>query len=81
MGEETTTKFCAHCKQTKPLTDFYKNKGRLDGVCVYCKICTNERIKEKRKENPERFREISKKSKIKNKEHNQAYNKKYREVI
>ena len=39
------TKFCSKCKQTKPITDFHKNKSRGDGLSTYCKTCENERGK------------------------------------
>ena len=34
-----TSKVCPHCKETKPLTDFYNRRG-VEGGSVYCKICT-----------------------------------------
>lgn len=32
-------KYCSRCKETKPLSEWYKNAGRSDGLGVYCKIC------------------------------------------
>lgn len=32
-------KFCPSCKNFKPITDYYKNKGRHDGLRSYCKEC------------------------------------------
>ena len=32
-------KTCCACKQERPLTDFWKNKSRKDGLCIECKNC------------------------------------------
>jgi hypothetical protein len=32
-------KRCARCGQTKPLSEFHKNKSRRDGVQTYCRPC------------------------------------------
>jgi hypothetical protein len=32
-------KRCARCGQTKPLSEFHKNRRRRDGVQTYCKRC------------------------------------------
>lgn len=33
------TKVCSTCGERKPITEYYKNAGRYDGVQVYCKAC------------------------------------------
>ena len=33
------TKLCPKCEQTLPTTSFFKNKGRVDGLQGYCKLC------------------------------------------
>lgn len=33
-------KMCSRCVKILPLTSFGKNKGRPDGVTVYCRACT-----------------------------------------
>lgn len=38
-------KTCPGCKQTKPLSDYYKNRARHDKVNPYCKSCQKERYK------------------------------------
>lgn len=38
-------KFCNKCKETKPLSDFNKNKNREDGFQIYCKSCMREASK------------------------------------
>lgn len=37
----TDTKFCPHCKKTKPVTEFGKAKSRKNGLSCYCKTCNN----------------------------------------
>jgi len=38
MSDEPS-KHCTKCKQTKPLSQFNRNRARYDGVSVYCKSC------------------------------------------
>lgn len=38
-------KRCGRCKQEKPITDFHKDKNRLDGYQNQCKICKNAILK------------------------------------
>lgn len=33
------TKLCPKCEQIHPTTSFFKNKGRVDGLQGYCKLC------------------------------------------
>ena len=40
------SKRCARCKTEKPVVDFNKNKGRSDGLQVYCRPCQNTATKE-----------------------------------
>lgn len=39
MSKTNIAKICSHCKQIKPLSEFYKNKSAKDGYQTYCKIC------------------------------------------
>lgn len=39
-------KFCPKCGNNKPLSEFYKNRARKDGVDTYCKDCEKARNKE-----------------------------------
>jgi hypothetical protein len=32
-------KFCYQCRKWKPLSEYYKNKRRYDGLCSECKEC------------------------------------------
>lgn len=58
-------KTCSKCKETKELTEFYKFKGRKDGLHSQCKVC----IKTANKANYEA-----------NKEHKKAMSRAYREA-
>ena len=44
-------KTCRKCKETKPLTEFYKNKDSKDGHLNACKKCQSEQMKESHSEN------------------------------
>jgi len=33
------TKHCSKCNTTKPVSEFYKNRAREDGLQTYCKPC------------------------------------------
>jgi NAD-dependent SIR2 family protein deacetylase len=35
------TKKCCHCKETKPVSDFYKDSNNKDGLYNNCKSCHN----------------------------------------
>jgi hypothetical protein len=37
--ECTALKTCSKCHITKPVGEFYKNNGNMDGLCYYCKEC------------------------------------------
>ena len=39
MAEQIISKRCSRCKQVKPLSEFYKDKGRKDGHACGCKNC------------------------------------------
>lgn len=38
------TKLCPKCGRTLPVTEFYKNSSKGDGVSTYCKECTKTAI-------------------------------------
>ena len=44
------SKFCPSCKLTKLLSEFWKHKGRKDGVQSICKVCHLKLNKHKDKE-------------------------------
>lgn len=41
-------KHCSHCKQSKPLTEFSRNRSCPDGYAYQCKRCKNELAKRSR---------------------------------
>lgn len=45
-------KKCSICSITKPRSDFYSDRSRVDGISSYCKPCTSKRNKKWRDENP-----------------------------
>ena len=46
---EKGTKVCSKCKRELPISEFYKNKSRKDGLNAQCKNCMNEYAKNYRK--------------------------------
>lgn len=61
MDVKAKTKHCAACNSAKPTDDFHKNKGRSDGLSVYCKGCTNKRSLYWQRNNAERHTNTVKK--------------------
>ena len=47
MSEPIYTKQCTKCKEIKPLSEFYKDKNRKDGLYPQCKQCEKERGRKK----------------------------------
>lgn len=52
-------KTCRKCGKEKPLDQFYNHPSSTDGKQSRCKLCTKEGATQWRKDNPERFKEIS----------------------
>lgn len=48
ITQTTQTKFCPSCGETKPITEFSRNRTAKDGRQSECKACKNKRAKEKR---------------------------------
>ena len=44
-------KLCPRCKISKPLTKFYKDKSRKDGLSFYCSLCKKD-IRQKYDKSP-----------------------------
>lgn len=42
---EVASKSCAACREVKPLTDFFKQKGGHKGRHSYCKSCYKKRVR------------------------------------
>lgn len=52
---EPRTKRCSRCGRTLPLTAFYKNRSRRDGVCTYCIECKGQYSRELYAKDPYKF--------------------------
>ena len=61
-------KRCPTCKQTKPISEYYKDSYRYDGIMWLCKDCQRLRYRKKRQNNPKIYREKDKRYYIKHKE-------------
>ena len=53
-------KKCTTCNEIKPITEFYKDTTRKDGLYTKCKKCHGDLVKKWQTNNKERFREINK---------------------
>lgn len=40
MADDQPSKFCPKCESVKPVSEFWKNRKRNDGLCSWCKDCT-----------------------------------------
>jgi len=47
-------KTCSKCKESKPTTEYSKNKSNKDGLQTICKSCANKRAKEIYQQNPKK---------------------------
>ena len=54
MKETQGTKLCLKCKATKPVSEFFKDKTRKDGLSPYCKSCRKVEQKEDRTKNKDK---------------------------
>lgn len=72
-------RICYKCKEEKELTEFHKDKTQCEGHSYECKKCKSEIRKQKRKENPEKYREACRQSTLRNYDTIRASQKKYRE--
>ena len=84
-------KICSKCKIEKDLSEFHKDKNRIDGYSYHCKECrkfysqkyqekSRDKIRKYLIENHDLILEKSKKYKLKNKERFKERNKKYYEL-
>lgn len=53
MQDPEYSKPCAQCGETKPASDFYKDKRRRDGLGSYCKPCHLTHVKSWKERNRE----------------------------
>ena len=63
MLPNSQSKFCTKCNTFKVKTSFGKDSTRREGLCIYCKVCTNS---------------VRRASKKKNRANNVKYNREYR---
>lgn len=71
------SKQCTKCGETKPLTEFYRQKQGKLGVRADCKACRNAVQAKYRAENPEYHAKYHAKYRAENREERKAYNAKY----
>ena len=50
-------KTCNQCKVEKPLTDYYRDKSRIDGLMYRCKVCTKQGNTKYYEQNREKVRQ------------------------
>lgn len=63
-------KTCSKCKQSKPISDFYRNSANKDGLGYYCKSCRDRINKAAAIKNPEWGRKADRRMCIKYAIHN-----------
>lgn len=61
------TKRCPDCGDHRPVADFYRNRSTRDGLAVYCRDHMRERQDRWRAANPEKWKQVKRKSDIKSK--------------
>lgn len=54
-----TEKHCPKCDETKPLSEFYRNRSAHDGLTSYCKPCHNTTRTKQQRKDPEATREYN----------------------
>lgn len=73
-------KKCSRCQEIKEEINFYKNKARKDGLNNYCKECMKNVNKDCYSNNLEKYRDIHKKWRDKNKEYLKTYRKNLKSI-
>ena len=74
---EYIMKKCSKCHKTKPLSEYYKNKSRLDGRGTFCKMCHGEYYKSEKGKEVNRRCDQSEKRKIAHSIRTRLYQIKY----
>ena len=72
-------KFCRHCRQTKPVSEFYQWPGKQPSISAHCKPCTKERVRARELAKPEQVRATRRLWEERNKEKLSAYQAERRE--
>jgi hypothetical protein len=76
--EEVKTKKCACCGEVKPATEFSPSKQNKDGLRSYCKPCARAKIKAYYEANPDKRKEMARKTFQK---HGKAYYEKNKDKV
>jgi len=72
-------KRCSKCGETKPLTEFHKNKRKKDGLRCHCKVCAAEYKRRYRQENKEAIAEYQRQYREDYRETSLEYQRQWRE--
>jgi Autographiviridae endonuclease VII len=56
--DHIATKCCYQCKTVKPVSEFYKHRGRPDGLSALCKSCNKSQCKAAHKRRKFRYEEL-----------------------
>lgn len=70
---------CYKCEKEKDFSEFHKDKSQSLGISYECKTCKSSLRKQRRAENPEKYREQCRKSTKKNYETIRASQKRHRQ--
>ena len=74
-------KQCSTCKETKPVSEYYKKKNNADGYKYRCKSCQSKYAKKYRVNNKEKIRERSIQYRTENREKLNEYNRQYHQEV
>lgn len=59
------SKRCSKCEEIKPISEFFKNRARQDGLAHYCKTCQYIAVEESNRRHPESKKRRSRKTYLK----------------
>lgn len=74
------TKRCSTCKETKPASEFYKNRSTKDGLAYECKMCVYDYSRRYCEANKEKVAEYKRRYRKANKEKVAESSRKWREA-
>lgn len=75
-----TSKTCSKCKETKPVSEFNKNRSKKGGLAYECKACVSEYSRRYYEANKEEERERSRRWREDNKEVQAKRNREYKRL-
>ena len=76
-----STKQCTKCKETKLISEFHKQKGKVSGVQSHCKICRKKKSKQHYLDTREAQLEYSKQYHLDNRETRLEASRKYHREV